>query len=211
MVAQVEERSQDVSRKTLHTVGVVAVFAGLSALYLLFVIHYSVDELYADEWQVVPLIHAALHDHFSLSAFWAQDGENRMLVLNVAIVVLGVATHDNPRADVVASALINIAAFGAVPALCRSSLLRSGITATFVLVTGVVWFGLEDWQNVLFGFQLAWYLIVLLLVVMLWPLLSNQTAAFVLALLCAFVASYSSFQGLELWPIGVICLLWTGV
>ena len=105
----------------------------LSALYLAVVVHYSVDELFTDEWDVVPMVHAALHGQLTLSTLWAQHGENRMLVPNVGFVALGVATHDNPRADVALSWVVNIASFGVFLALCRSSLLRRPLTAPFVL------------------------------------------------------------------------------
>ena len=71
---------QTTGRSTrLRTSGVVVAMVAVPALYLVFVIHFWMNALYADEWSVVPLLNAALHGHLSLSALWAQHNENRML------------------------------------------------------------------------------------------------------------------------------------
>jgi len=183
-----------------------SVAVALSAAYLFYVIHFSVDELFSDEWFVVPMVHAALHGHLTFSMLWAQHSDNRMLVPNVLFVVLGTLTHYDTRVIVFVSALVSIAAFGVFLYLFWDYL-RRPVSAAAVLVTGVIWFGLEDWENSLLSFQLAWYLIVAFVMVMLYALLRRPLW---LAIVCAFAASYCSFQGLALWPVGLICLLWLG-
>ena len=69
---------------------------------------------------------------------------------------------------------------------------------------GVVWFSLVDWQNALWAFQFASYLILFFFVAMIYSL---QRQWFVVAVVFAVLASFSSFQGLALWPVGVIWLL----
>jgi hypothetical protein len=65
-----------------------------------------------------------------------------------------------------------------------------------------------QYQNTLWGFQMAWYLVVLSLAVSLvcldrsrltWPL-------FALAALAGVIGSYSSLQGLLIWPAGLVLL-----
>ena len=65
-----------------------------------------------------------------------------------------------------------------------------------------------QWQNTLWGFQMAWYLVLLVFALSValldWPKLSWPI--FVAAVLVAVVASYSSLQGLLVWPVGLVLL-----
>jgi hypothetical protein len=105
----------------------------------------------------------------------------------------------------VASALVFIAAFFVLLRLSNDYLTP---TPLFVATLGLVWFCLGDWQNALWGFQFAWYLVVLWLVALLYVMLVRKGALSV-AVGIAVVASFTSFEGLLLWPVGLICLLWT--
>ena len=84
------------------------------------------------------------------------------------------------------------------------------ITPVQILLLGVLWFSIMDTQNALYAFQLAWYLVLLCLMVLLFLLARPSVSPPVLglAMLVCVVASYSSLQGLFLWPVGLICLLW---
>jgi hypothetical protein len=197
----------EATRSGPSTAGVVAAFVAISALYLVFVANYSVDIVDNDDWGVMPLIHSALHGHLTLGALWAQHNENRMFVPNVAMVALGVATRDNVQVVMFVSAGIFIATFAGFLVLFRSYVGR--LNGWAVLGTGVVWFSVVDWMNALWAFQLAWYLIAGFLVAMLYLLVvRTERWAFGIAVACAVLASYSSLQGLLLWPVGLLCLVW---
>jgi uncharacterized membrane protein (UPF0136 family) len=197
-------------RLSRSTLGAAAVASALSALYFIFVLHYSVNLIYFDEWQLVPLIHAALHSNLTFSALWQQHYENRLFVPNLFFVASGLVTNDNTKVVILFSALVFIASFILTLAVFRLYLGRSpGPVQTLTL--GIAWFSLEDTQNSLWGFQFAWYLIVLFLVIMLFVLAKkwrHPNIALAVAALTAVAASFSSLQGLILWPVGLICLLW---
>ena len=132
-----------------------------------------------------------------------------MLVSNVIFVVIGVATRENVQSVIFLNAVIFIATFALFLLVFRSYLGRP-LTAWAALALGVVWFSLIDWQNAIWAFQLAWYLVLFLFVVMLYLLLIRPQGHLTLALaiLVAVLASYSNIQGLFLWPIGLLCILW---
>lgn len=195
------------------TVAATAVVGLLSISYLLFVIHFSVNGLQLDDWGFVHLIHAEEHGHLTLTDLWTQHNENRMFIPNAITLTLGVATHDNTRTVMIISAVLFIASF-LLFLLVLTSYLGRRLTAITVASTGVLWFSLADWQNALWGFQFAWYLVIFLLMAMLCLLRIRHsphwiTTRFVLALGVAVVASYTSAQGEFLWPIGALCLWWT--
>ena len=184
-------------------IGVAATMIAISVLYLLFVIHFSMNVLFLDDWSVVPLVHAALHGGLTPTALWAQHNENRMLVPNLVQVGTGVITHDNTEAVIVLSAFVFITTYAVFLATFRSSLGRP-LTPLVVLLLAAVWFSFLDWENALWAFQFAWYLILFFLIAMIYCL---QRQWFMVAVALAVLASFSSFQGLALWPVGVVWLI----
>jgi len=188
--------------------GLAAAMILAPALYLIFVIHYSVNVPAQDDWTVVPLIHAALHGQLTFGALWKLHDENRMLFPNLAFVVLGVLSHDDLNVLTGVSAVIFVATFFVFLALFRSYRGRP-LTPLVVLVLGVVWFSLEAWYNALWGFQLAWYLTLFCLMALLYLLLERPSRlAFAFGLAAAVVGSFSFLWGLVLWPVGALCIAW---
>jgi hypothetical protein len=183
----------------------------LVALYVAYTVHDSVNTLYADDWTTVRFIDAARHHHLTLDQLWSTSagGQNRLFFPLLVIVGVGLATNDNTRVMVEVSAVAFSGSYLIVLLLLRSYLRRS-LSVISVLVTGLVWFSLLDYFNALWGFQFAWYLIILCFVGMLYFLLRDNrgVAAIASAMALAVIASYSSIQGLLLWVIGLLCLLW---
>lgn len=179
-------------------------------LYSAFVVRNSVNAIYWDEWNgAVPYIHAALHHSLTFSMLWQQHNENRMLVANLIFLLFGMFDHFDTRSIMILSAALFIASYYILLALWRPRFSRpSGAAA--VLLVGLVWFSLEDFENSLWGFQLAWFLIVFLLMVMLLALgrTTIGPGPIVAAGAAAALASFCSLQGLILWPVGLLCILW---
>lgn len=178
-------------------------------IYLLYVAHYSVDAIYWDDWNLIPLVHAGLHDQLSLTSLWAQHNENRMLLPNLLFVLFGLVDHFDTRTIMIADAVIYCLSFLAYARLYRG---YAGRRLGFLpaLAIGLVWFSFEDFENSLWAFQLAWFLIILLLMGMLLCLSLRHLTPWMIAAAaaCAVAASVSSIQGLILWPVGLLCLVW---
>ena len=192
-----------------RAVGVVGVVCFLSVLYLLFIVHYWANVPDIDDWNSVWLVSQAIAGHLTWSDLWIQHNENRMIVPNLILVVIGVTSHESVQVVMIVDAVICIGTFLLVLVLFRSYLGRP-LTAVSVLAIGVVWFSVADWQTALWAFQLALSLILLLFVVMLYLLLlaPPRRITFAVAILTAVAASFSSIQGLLLWPVGLLCILW---
>jgi hypothetical protein len=193
-----------------RTVGAIVIASILAALYLLFVIHYSVNVIFWDEWVLVPVIHAALHSHLTLGALWTQHNENRIFVQNLVVVASALIHNYDSKAIILIGALLFIASYALLLAVFRSYVGRP-LVPMHTLTLGIVWFSLADTENALWGFQLGWYLIIFFLMVLMFLLArewSRRNLVLALGILAAVAASYSSLQGLILWPVGLICLLW---
>ena len=195
------------------TLGAGVAAAVVSALYVGFVDYYAVNAPKGDEWvSVIPFVHNSLHGHLTLSALWAQEfNESHMFVPNLIFVASGRFDHLDFKAIILLSALMFVAAYGLGIVLLRRYLGRR-LTWLPVASVGVVWFSLVDYENALWSFQVAWYLVIFFFLLALWFLLGrwtrHQTFVFALAIVATVAASCSAIQGFLIWPIGLLCLLW---
>lgn len=194
----------------IHNAGIFALASVFPALYLLYVIHFSVNVPTGDDWSVIPIVHATLHGQLTLGMLWAQHNETRLFLPYLIFAVSALVDHYNTQSLVFLSAVLFIGSYILFLAIFRSYS-RRPLTVLPVLTIGLVWFSLEDYGNSLWDFQLAWYLVVFFLMVMTYLLLqprSHRNLFFVLAIVAAIAGSSSSIEGFFLWPIGILCLLW---
>jgi hypothetical protein len=196
-------------RTSLRFAGVVTTGAILAGLYVAFVLHYGSVVPHLDDWATVALVSDVLSGHGSWGEMWMQHDVNRMFVPNLVFVGLGKLTHDDLRAVLVASALVLVCTFVMFLRLVRSYLARP-LTIPVVLAVGLLWFSLADFGSALWAIQFAWYLVLLFFVAILYFLLvsPSSTLAFGAAFACAVAASFCYLEGLIVWPLGLICILW---
>ncbi len=193
-----------------RTLVVVAISGIPAAVYFLFVLHFSINVIFWDEWSNVPIIDAALHSHLTLGLLWTQHNENRILLPNLVVVASSLVQDYNSKSIILLSALIFIASYLFVLAAFRSYVGRP-LTVMHSLTLGLVWFSLEDTENSLWGFQLAWYMVLFFLVILVFLFAHerrHRKIVLAVAVLASVAASFSSLQGLLLWPIGLMCLVW---
>ena len=179
--------------------------------YVALVLHYQVNAIWQDQWDDINVIH-----HFpQWSSLWYQHTDNRVLFPNLIVVALAHTVHYNIDVEEYLSALM---LFGATALFIWSHKRRSPNTPLlFYCPVAFLTLTLSQWQNALWGYQMAWYLVLLSLAVTIalldrpqaagplgWPRLAWPT--FVVAALVAVVGSYSSLQGLLIWPVGLVLL-----
>jgi hypothetical protein len=180
-------------------------------LYVVYINRYAVNAFRVDDWTVVPIIHAAIHGHLSLSQLWAQYNESRLLIGNVVEVLFGFIDRLDLRSLIFFSAALFIVSYAGLLVLFRNYLGRN-LTPIPVLIVGVTWFSFADVQNSLWAFQVSWYVALFFFVMMLVALLgrnAHRNLWFAGAVLLACAASLTTIQGFLCWPLGAICILWT--
>jgi hypothetical protein len=181
--------------------------AAAPALYVWYVASYGVNVPIQDTWNSnIPLLQALTIGRLSFAMLWSPHNEDRMLIPNLVLLVSDSVSHLNQKVDMYLSAAFLIgAAILLWWVLGRTTALRGlgYVPVAFLL------FNLVQAQNALWGFQLAWMLIVFCLMAMLCLLeLSPQRRlALIAACVVAIIASYSSSQGLLLWPAGLVYLV----
>ncbi len=193
-------------RSWLIPVATVLGFAIPAVSYLWMIHGYGVNVIYADQWDDVALLGHAYSGTLHLSTLWSQHYENRIFFPNLIVLALAYTTHFNVVTEEYLSALM---AFGATALVICAHKRRSPerrwiwyCPVAFLLLS------LAQAGNTLWGFQMAWYLVLLTVALALflldqepqrWPVFGCAVAA-------AVVASFSSLQGLLVWPAGLLLI-----
>ena len=198
------------SRHWLRTVSVGTAFAIPVAAYLWLIGRYGVDSFFADQWYNLALIGHSYSGTLTTGTLWAQHGDHRMFFPNLIVLLLTYATHFNLVFEEFLSAAMLMVATTLLILTHRRR--RPSIPWIYYLPVAVLmlswaqaaWVG----NDTLWGFQIAWYLVLLALATSLYLLDSPSfNAIFLLgAVAAATVGSYSSLQGLLIWIAGLVVL-----
>ena len=175
-------------------------FALIISLYFWFIQHYSVNTVWVDQWSDIPLIRLAYTGHLSLASLWAQHGENRILFQNLIALLLAYSTHYNVVVEEYLSGVMAVVATGL---FILAHHRRSPSTPwVFYVPVALVMLSFVQEGNMLFGYAIGWYIVLLGLAGVIYlldrPTLTWPTLAG--AIVIAIVASYSNLYGLLIWP-----------
>lgn len=172
--------------------------------YFWFIDCYSLNVLYYDSWSDIFLI----GHPFTL---FNQHNENRIVFPNIIVLLLAATTHFNIVVEEYLSGVMLVASAGLIIYTHKR---RSPSTPwLYYLPVVIIMLSFVQAANTLWGFQMAWYLVMLSLAATLFLLdrptetelaMAVTTAAAVVA---AFIGSFSSLMGLFIWPVGLI-ILW---
>jgi hypothetical protein len=181
-------------------------FAVPVAGYFWLIHRYSLNVILADQWDDVVVINHSYSHLLDWSSLWAQHNENRIFFPNLVVLLLAHTTHFNIQVEEYLGALLLT---GSIGLLIGSHKRRSPSTPwLYYCPVAIVMFSFVQYANTLWGFQLAWYLVLFAAAVALnaldRPVLTWWWLA--VAIASAIVASYSSLQGLIVWPTGLLLL-----
>ena len=179
-----------------------------TAVYIWFLHHYTLNVVRADQWSDVTLISKSYDGHLTLSALWAQHVDNRVFFPNLLVLAMSRTDAFNISVEEYISAIFLFVAIALIISAHKRRApdrLWIAYCPVAILMTSVV-----QAQNIVWGFQLAWYLVLVTLAGVIFvldrPSLSNLGTAG--AMVLAVVGSYSSFQGLYIWVAGLLLLFY---
>jgi hypothetical protein len=186
--------------------------AGLATVagYLAYVVGYGTNVVYWDEWNLVPLVADSMSGKLTVAQLWAQHNEDRTFFPNLAAIVLARSSHWNDFAFYFFSAALLTATVAIIIWVYRVEVKRSPLWFVFIPLVG---FTLAQHENTLWAFQTAWFIVLLSVIGGLAILVSDRvitTPRLLLAGLFGILGSYSSLQGLLIWPIGLVLLFAAG-
>jgi hypothetical protein len=185
-----------------------AILAAVGILPLVaIVLKRAVDVPYWDEWEWAELAYAAHRHTLTFTRLWQPHNEHRILVPNLLMLGLDKLGGWSPvREQLLSLALLALTQLG-IWVLIRRTVPAAARGACF-LAASVLLLGLAQWENLAWGFQMAWFLCDLAVVaVVMWLTRPRASARdVILAALAATVASLSSSQGLLAWPVGLLAI-----
>lgn len=174
--------------------------------YLWLISAFSVNAIYQDQWSDVTVVQRTSSHLFDWGLLWSQHNEDRIFFPNLVVVALARTTKLNITGEELLSATMLFVATGlliwahkrrspAIPWLYYCPVA--------ILACSVVQFGATLW-----GFQMAWYLVLVAMAttVVLIDRVDLTWWAWTAAAVVAVVGSFSSLQGLLIWPVGLVLL-----
>jgi Bacterial Ig domain len=174
--------------------------------YFWLIHEYSVNVVYLDQWSDVGLLSHWYSGSLTFSDLWASHSDHRILFPNLIVIALAEFTRFNVVCEEYLSGVMLIAAAGLFIATHR----RRAPSTPLIYYTPVtlLLFSFVQYQNTLWGFQMAWYLVTLALALALFLLDRPALTGWVFAgaIAAAIVGSFSSLQGLLIWPVGLLIL-----
>src|SRR3984885_4619810 len=193
-------------RSRLIPVATLLGFAIPAVSYLWMIHADGVNVIFADQWDDVALIGHAYSGTLHLSTLWAQHYENRIFFPNLIVLALAYTTHFNVVTEEYLRAFM---LFGATALVVwvhkRRSPERRRI---WYCPVAFLFLSLAQAVNALFGFQMAWYLVLFMTALALFLLDQEpqRWLVFGVAIAAAVIASFSSLQGLLVWPAGLLLI-----
>lgn len=172
---------------------------------------YSVNVPFWDQWEFVTIIQKHHQGALTFSDFFAQHNEHRILFPRLIMFVLAVATKWNTGVEVAVNFLLAAGSFWFLYLMIRQTLKNELMVWTAAFVVSLILFSPAQYWNWLWGWQIAWFLNVLSVVVALWALSSWQqpkpVMKIIIAVSAAVIGTFSLASGIFIW---LVCLplLW---
>lgn len=187
----------------------VAICVAVVAGYFAYLARYAANGVFWDEWNWVEMLRRSDAGTLTLSGVWFQHNESRMFFPNIIAIVLGNATGFNDTAFMFLGAILLVAAVLLLIFACRRELLAHPLAYVPAMF---LFFSLAQYENTLWGFQFAWFLVAACICGVLLFLTAPHVSVLrlLVAIAIGVVASYSLLQGLEIWVAGLLALLRPG-
>ena len=179
------------------------------AAYFWLLDRYSLNVILGDPWDDVNVINHSYTHLFDWGSLWAQHNENRIFFPNLIVLLLAYTTHYNVQVEEYLGAAMLM---GSTALVIWAHKRRSRSTPwLYYCPVAILMLSFVQHGNTLYGFQLAWYLVLFAVVTAL--IVLDRTVVtwgwLIFATVSAVVASYSSLEGLFVWPTGLFLLyLW---
>jgi hypothetical protein len=175
----------------------------------LYVRAFGVSVVYTDAWSMVPLFNKWANGKLTILDLYVQHNEHRMFFPQAVELLMGVATKYNNVAEMYLIEVCFLVTLGVLLFAFRSG--TRPALFLFVPISLLV-FSLRQYENMLLGYQINFaftQMFGVLTLFLLHVLVRSKHRAITLgaALGSATIASFSTVQGLLVWPAGLLQLL----
>lgn len=169
------------------------------------VLRYGVNVCFGDEWKFVGMLDSVKNRTYTVKKLFAQHNEHRMVFPNLITIAVSLLTGLNSKALMLVDMGIVAISYTFCIRYIRSIFYDNRIKIVFFsLISGFLLFHAAQYENILWGFQTAWFLISLCSIisfVFLERLLRGEELdlSIFMILSSSFIASFSSLHGLFIW------------
>ena len=190
---------------------------------LFIIIRYGLNVPFGDERDNIEFINSVLERGLRFNDLFIQHNEHRIFFPRLIFLVVGVLTHYNVKVLLYVSWVFTAATyFVYLRYLKQSASSSQGLESTgqrwertlIGVAIGFCVFHVIQEENILWGFQVAWYMLLFFLVSSFYCfhrwVITRKCVYFVFAILLGITSVFSSMHGLFVFPVilGVMLLLW---
>lgn len=179
-----------------------------------YLFRHAINVPFWDQWEIVPIIQHIKSGEFHFNDFWQQHNEHRLLFPRIFMLASAVLTKWDLRAEIFISFIMAIASFVLLLKLVHVVEERRKLNLPFLLplFLSATWFSLLQFENWLWGWQIQWYLNVLAIMMVLYAvsriIKEPDYPSIVLAIISAFIAQYSLGNGVLIWPMLILAVIY---
>lgn len=193
------------NRASIRTSAAIAVLAPL--ILIVSTIRWSVDVPFWDEWDWADLVYHARTGTLTFAEIVAPHNEHRNTIPNIVFVLLDRFGSWHVFHEQLVSLAIIIGGQIVLWRLIRRTVPGARGAMTFAAMSFVVC-GLGQWENFALGYNIGWNICTTAAIAVVALLSARRRTGWHVALAAAiaFAASFSSGQGLLLWPVGLLTI-----
>jgi hypothetical protein len=170
-----------------------------------FVANFSVNVPVDDEWRLANLFEKIATGNVTFNDFWALHSNHRIVFPKIIIAVLAFVSQWNINYPLCFSIGLAVLTLIAIYQLSSMQVQNAGDNLWHLanILTCILLFSLVQYENWLWGFQLAWFLVNFCFVAAIYVLVCDRkllpNIRISIAALFCFIASFSLAQGLLSW------------
>jgi dolichol-phosphate mannosyltransferase len=174
---------------------------------LMFIRANAVNVLYWDQWAFVPLLDLAARHDLSLQDFWVSHNEHRIVIPRLLMLTLAWLSHWDTRVEMYTGFALLLGTALLIWLFETRTLRMQPVEALRLLPTSLLLFSLHQWQNLLWGWQLQFFLCVFFAVLSLVLLAGAESwSRTIAANAFAAASTFSLASGFATWPAGLVVI-----
>jgi hypothetical protein len=173
-------------------------------LLCLFIIKFSVNVPYWDEWALLPFFQRTKLGNINFELFFAQHNEHRMFFPKIIFAIFALLSNWNIKVQLWFSFLISLINFWLIYKISRKTIIENSHLFIFSnILSSFLLFSVIQWENWLWGFQIAWFLIISCMLLAVYFIIAPSNLSLPMRMtisgIFCFMASFSSAHGLLTW------------
>lgn len=179
-------------------------------LGLTYVALFGVNVPFYDQFDFLPMIDKLYNGTITGSDLFSQHNEHRLVFPRLAMLGLAALTGYNTVAEMYFSWALTLGIMALIYLLFKDTVGKSQLILLEFIPVAWLAFSFRQFENILWGWQIQIYMCVLAFVAAVYFLNRAKQAQelnFLIAIGCAVVSMFSFFNGLIVWPAGLLFIL----